>query len=80
MICHDLSPDGGWGIGGGGKPHGFQGERSGDQSSPTEYREKGRLYKIVYQGEVSLKYYRAYGGDQVKITVTQPKSFDRFSR
>ena len=33
MICHDLSPDGGWGMGGG-EPHGFQGERSGDQSSP----------------------------------------------
>ena len=58
MICHDLSPDGGWGIGGGGKQHGFQGERSGDQSSPTEYRKKRRLYKIVYQGGVSLKYYR----------------------
>ena len=51
----------------------FSGERSGDQSSLTEYREKGRLYKIVYQGGVSLKYYRVYGGDQVNLTVTQPK-------
>ena len=62
MICHYLSPDGGrriWGGRGGGKEiTWFSGERSGDQSSLTEYREKGRLYKIVYQGGVSLKYYR----------------------
>ena len=73
MICHYLSPDGGrrtWG-GGGKKSRGFQGERSGDQSSLTGYRKKGRLYKIVYQGEVSLKYYRVYGGDQLNLAVTQ---------
>lgn len=69
------------GVGGGGKKsRGFQGERSGDQSSLTGYRKKGRLYKIVYQGEVSLKYYRVYGGDQLNLAVTQPKSFDRFRR
>ena len=69
------------GEGGGGKEiTWFSGERSGDQSSLTEYREKGRLYKIVYQGEVSLKYYRVYDGDQLNLAVTQPKSFDRFRR
>ena len=61
---------GGFGGEGGERNHVVFRGTEWDQSSLTEYREKGRLYKIVYQGGVSLKYYRVYDGDQVNLTVT----------